>query len=85
VAVAPEAPPAGWTATEPRRRPTNPEAGQCFDRGLACLATKDYQQACAAWERACDLDPDNGTYQRNLKRLRARMEGHNPGQETVNE
>jgi serine/threonine protein kinase len=69
-----------WTRgpEPPRRQPPPevppPEAARCFDRGLAYLGTKDYDLALPEWERACQLEPDNRTYQTNLKRLRERMQ-----------
>jgi serine/threonine protein kinase len=56
------------------RRASHPEAADCFDRGLALVASKDYQLALPQWQRACDLDPENRTYQTNLKRLCAHIE-----------
>jgi serine/threonine protein kinase len=71
---------AEWTrgpAPPPRTPPPEvppPEAARCFDRGLAYLGSKDYDLALPEWERACQLEPENRTYQTNLKRLRARMQ-----------
>ena len=65
------------------RSPTpSSEAASCFDRGLSYLGTKDYDLALPEWERACQLEPDNRTYQTNLKRLRARMQISGDGGET---
>jgi serine/threonine protein kinase len=57
---------------EDRRTPRQIEAARCFDRGLAFLNDKQYGLALDEWERALELDPNNRTYQTNLKRLRAR-------------
>ena len=57
---------------ERARSPRQLEAARCFDRGLAFLNDKQYGLAQDEWERALELDPDNRTYQTNLKRLRAR-------------
>jgi CheY-like chemotaxis protein len=45
-------------------------AAECFERGLEHVRSKDYAQALAEWERANALDPENHTYQVNLRRLR---------------
>jgi serine/threonine protein kinase len=79
---------AEWTTgpvPPPRRPPPEvppPEAARCFDLGLTYLATKDYDLALPEWERACQLEPENRTYQTNLKRLRARMQSRGEGEGT---
>lgn len=45
-------------------------AAECFERGLEQVRNKNYAQALAEWERANELDPDNHTYQVNLRRVR---------------
>jgi len=62
-------PAAGW----PQLRDEDHEAARCFDHGLALLANKQYVEGLRQWERAIALDPDNRTYQSNVKRLQARI------------
>jgi hypothetical protein len=56
------------------------EAVRAFDRGLGLLRDKLYAAALAEWERAVALDPDNRTYQVNLRRLRERRAAHDDGE-----
>jgi serine/threonine-protein kinase len=60
-----------------RARPSDAPAGSTasrhFDRGLALVAAKNYDEALQEWEAACALEPGNRTYQVNLKRLRERV------------
>jgi hypothetical protein len=54
-------------------------AAECFERGLELVRSKDYVEALAEWERAHALDPENHTYQVNLRRLRdLRQRNQNP-------
>ena len=68
-----------------RRDPTDSwstpaqSAAECFERGLEHVRSKNYAEALAEWERANALDPDNHTYQVNLRRLRdLRQRNQNP-------
>jgi hypothetical protein len=54
-------------------RPDDHEAARCFDRGFALVSQKRFDEGLRHWERALELDPDNRTYQTNLKRLRERI------------
>jgi serine/threonine protein kinase len=62
-----------WTRPPERQAGRDPEAARCFDRGLAHLASKEYDLALRKWEEACALDQGNRTYQSNLRRLRTRL------------
>lgn len=54
-------------------------AAECFERGLEHVRSKAYAEALAEWERAHALDPENHTYQVNLRRLRdLRQRNQNP-------
>jgi CheY-like chemotaxis protein len=66
----PPPPPAGWidAAIDPRGR-----AAKSFQRGLELVREKEYEAARGEWERALELDPDNRSYQSNLRRLRELM------------
>lgn len=66
---------------EPTDRWSTPaqSAAECFERGLEHVRSKDYAEALAEWERANALDPENHTYQVNLRRLRdLRERNQNP-------
>jgi eukaryotic-like serine/threonine-protein kinase len=44
-------------------------AAQAFDRGLEHFGNKRNELALAAWREAVELDPSNGAYRANLRRL----------------
>ncbi len=44
-------------------------AAEHFERGLEAVHEKRYRDALPEWERAVSIEPDNRTYQHNLKRL----------------
>jgi len=46
------------------------QAAERFQRGLELAQAKQYAEAMAEWEAACQLDPEQRVYQVNLKRLR---------------
>jgi CheY-like chemotaxis protein len=60
-------PPAGYTVASftPQQ-----QAAERFQRGLELAQAKQYSEAMAEWEAACQLDPEQRVYQVNLKRLR---------------
>jgi serine/threonine-protein kinase len=70
--------PAAPVRTERPRSAT--EAVRAFDRGLGLLQDKLYAAALDEWERAVALEPDNRTYQVNLRRLRERLAARDQGE-----
>lgn len=54
--------------------PEEDAAARAFDEGFNACKRGDLQDALLAWNRACELDPDNRTYRSNLKILRKRLE-----------
>jgi len=51
-----------WTTAAER-------AAESFERGMKLAQDKRYEEAQREWQRAVELDPDNRTYQFNLRRL----------------
>jgi serine/threonine protein kinase len=65
----------GWTVAigERERSEGQREATRLFERGLSCVAERDYAGALELWRRAVELDPAERSYQINLKRLEERL------------
>jgi CheY-like chemotaxis protein len=59
-----------WTESAGQSRD---RAAQSFQRGIELVQEKDYDAACAEWECALSIEPDNRLYQSNLRRLRELM------------
>jgi serine/threonine protein kinase len=57
-------------SSTPRSWGPTSEAAKRFERGLELLGQREYGAALLEWEGALELEPENRSYQSNLKRLR---------------